>query len=263
MRGGACSTALLHTLNEAFEHPSGKDEQASVPFAGGMMQHGYQCGMIWGAALAAGAEAYRRYGAGPEAETRAILAAQRLVAVFRTRNKHINCFELTELDQTSTTGQMIMFFLAKGGVIRCFHRAGKFGPPAYDTIAAAFAEDLTDTPAAPVSCAAVLARRMGASDETAIKVCGLAGGIGLCGGACGALGAAIWIRALNQLESGVEKIEFKDRSALDLINRFLKCTNYEFECPKIVGRKFESVSDHAGYVCNGGCAKIIDVLVAG
>jgi hypothetical protein len=39
------------------------------------MQHGYQCGMIWGATLAAGAQAYRLLGPGPQAETAAIIAA--------------------------------------------------------------------------------------------------------------------------------------------------------------------------------------------
>lgn len=46
-----------------------------MPFAGGIMQRGYQCGMIWGAALAAGAEAHRLHGPGPQAETAAIMAA--------------------------------------------------------------------------------------------------------------------------------------------------------------------------------------------
>ena len=45
------------------------EEHAAAPLAGGIMQHGYQCGMIWGAALAAGAQAYRLYGAGAQAET--------------------------------------------------------------------------------------------------------------------------------------------------------------------------------------------------
>ena len=74
-----------------------------MPLAGGIMQHGYQCGMIWGATLAAGAQAYRLFGPGPQAETAAIIAAQRLVESFRTRNKHINCLEITEIDKSSST----------------------------------------------------------------------------------------------------------------------------------------------------------------
>jgi hypothetical protein len=34
------------------------------------------------------------------------------------------------------------------------------------------------------------------------------------------------------------------------------------ECSQIVGRKFESVEDHARHVQGGGCARIIDRLAA-
>src|SRR5512136_1336975 len=102
IRKGACSETLFHVLNRAFDHPMLEEEQASALLAGGIMQHGYQCGMLWGAAMAAGAMAYRRFGAGPEAETRAILAAQRLVKAFREQNHEINCLEITEIDKSST-----------------------------------------------------------------------------------------------------------------------------------------------------------------
>ena len=45
-------------------------------------------------------------------------------------------------------------------------------------------------------------------------------------------------------------------------DRFLKCTDYEFECSEIVGRKFESIDDHAGYLRAGGCSEIIGVLAS-
>jgi hypothetical protein len=46
----------------------------------------------------------------------------------------------------------------------------------------------------------------------------------------------------------------------DTIDRFLKCTDHEFECSEIVGRRFENVGDHAGYLRDGGCSEIIEVL---
>ncbi len=66
----------------------------------------------------------------------------------------------------------------------------------------------------------------------------------------------------HQRRSSVDKIDFKSPKGLALIDKFLKTTNYEFECSSIVGRKFESVDDHADYVCNGGCSDLIDALVA-
>ena len=82
-----------------------------MPFAGGIVNQGYQCGMLWGAALAAGAQAYRLLGPGPQAETAAIIAAQRLVESFRARtNNEINCLEITDINLQGSTMQMIINF---------------------------------------------------------------------------------------------------------------------------------------------------------
>ena len=90
----------------------------------------------------------------------------------------------------------------------------------------------------------------------------LAGGIGLSGGACGALGAAIWLIGLKSSEAGDGKISFNDPAASAVIEKFLESSDHEFECAKIVGRKFEDAADHAAYVGAGGCAKIIEALAA-
>ena len=71
----------MGVLNRAFDHPMQFEECATVPFAGGIMQHGYQCGMIWDSALAAGAQAYRFFGAGPLAQAVAILTSQRFANI--------------------------------------------------------------------------------------------------------------------------------------------------------------------------------------
>jgi hypothetical protein len=109
----------------------------------------------------------------------------------------------------------------------------------------------------PVSCAAVLAQKMGASELHTVMAAGFAGGIGLSGGACGALGAAIWFIAL---ENGKNGVKYDSERASAVIDRFVESADYEFECCKIVKRRFENVSDHANYLRAGGCAKIIEVL---
>jgi hypothetical protein len=224
------------------------------------MQHGFQCGMIWGATLAAGAQAYRLFGPGPQAETRAIIAAQKLVESFRAHNNNINCSDITHIDKSSSTMQMIMYFLIKGGTIGCLRMAAKYAPVAFSEINTALAEKQIEAPSPPVSCAAMLAQKMGVSDMHTVMAAGLAGGIGLCGGACGALGAAIWIWGMHDSQEGSGKIDFNNPKALELIERFLKCSDYEFECSDIVGRKFKNTADHAAYLRNGGCSEIIEVL---
>ena len=230
--------------------------------AGGIMQHGYQCGMIWGATLAAGAQAYRLHGPGPQAETMAIIAAQRLVNSFRAQNSHINCLEITDIDKSSSTMQMITFFLLKGGTIGCFRMAARYAPVAFSEINTALSEKHIEAPSPPVSCTAILAQKMGVSDMHTVMASGFAGGIGLCGGACGALGAAIWIITMNSARERAGKISFKNPGALDAIDRFLKHTDFKFECSEIVGRRFENIDDHASYLRDGGCSKIIEVLAA-
>lgn len=258
--GKACSGTLCYVINKAFGYPLSDEERASMPFAGGIMQHGYQCGMIWGAALAAGAQSYRFYGSGAKAESKAIIASQMLVESFRTCSKHVDCFEITDIDKTSSTLKMVTYFLLKGGTIHCNLLAAKYAPIAFREINKAFSDEKNDTPQAPASCSALLAKKMGLSEMHTVMAAGFAGGIGLSGGACGALGAAIWIIGLKSLKEGADKVIFKNQKALVVIERFLKCTNYEFECSKIVGRKFENVNDHANYVCNGGCSEIIEAL---
>ena len=65
---------------------------------------------------------------------------------------------------------------------------------------------------------------------------------------------------MNSAKKVDGKIDYRSPKAMDLIERFLKCTDYEFECSAIVGRRFENFSDHADYLRDGGCSNIIEVL---
>lgn len=261
LKGRACSDTLLHVLTKDydFDPPMTKEEKASMLMAGGIIQHGYQCGLIWGAALGAGALAYRLHGAGPLAETAVVVASQRLVESFRALNNNINCLEITDIDKSSTAMKMITYFLIKGGSIGCFRMAGRYAPAAFDEIRTALSEKHVP-PSSPASCSAVLAEKIGASGLHTVMAAGLAGGIGLCGGACGALGAAVWFIGMKSLGEGTGRIDFKNAKALAAIDKFVKCSDYEFECSKITGRSFKDVNDHACYLRGGGCSKIIDVL---
>ena len=200
--------------------------------------------MLWGAALAAGAQAYRLWGPGPQAETGAVIASQQALEAFRARTGEINCAEIIELNwKNPSKGRILKFFL-KGGPIGCFRLAANYAPLAYDAIDTALSDNSIDPPALPISCAAMTAKLMGASELHTVMAAGLAGGIGLSGGACGALGAAIWLIAVMNA-AGDGKLSFNDPAASAAIEKFLESADYEFECAKIVGRKFENAADHA------------------
>jgi hypothetical protein len=255
----------MSVVDGSFDHPMKLEERAARPLAGGIMGNGYQCGMLWGGALAAGAQAYRLYGSGPQAEAEALIASQRLVESFRARTREINCAEITEMEWKTTSKRrmatQVVKFFAKGGPIGCFRLAADYAQIAFDEINAALSEKHIEAPSGPISCAAMLAKKMGASDMHTVMAAGLAGGIGLSGGACGALGAAIWIIGINSTKEEIGKL-FENPLALAAIDRYLKSADYEFECAKIVGKKFENVADHASYLRDGGCSKIIEALAA-
>lgn len=252
----------MAVVDRSFDNPLEPEEHAVMPFAGGIMQHGYQCGMIWGASLAAGARAFSLFGPGPKAEAGAIIASQRIVESFRARNGHIDCFDITGMHESSTAVQMVVHFLLKGGTVHCFRMAARYAKAVHGDIKAVISGAHLEAPPDPVSCAAVLAKRMGASEMHAAMAAGFAGGVGLSGGACGALGAAIWLIGMKSGGEGPGKVDFKNPRAMDAIKRFLRCTDYEFECSAIAGRRFESAGEHAAYVREGGCARLIEALAA-
>jgi len=263
IRGRACADTLLHVLDCAYDRPLPEEERAAMSLAGGIMQRGYQCGMIWGATLAAGAEAHRRFGEGARAEALAVAAAGRLLEVFRAQNGATDCFDITEIDDSSTKIEMMTYFLLKGGVVRCFAGAARYASAAKDAIDAALCAPQGEAPPAPVSCAALLTTRMGGSGLHAVMAAGFAGGIGLGGGGCGALAAAIWIDGMKALRGGAERLDFESPRALAMIDRFLACTGRRFECEEICGRRFSGVEEHGTYLRGGGCAPLLEALAAG
>ena len=251
----------MGVVDASFDHPMQVEEKAAMPLAGGVANMGYQCGMLWGAALAAGAQSYRQYGPGPQAEAEAILASQKLIEAFRTHTKNeINCMEISHLNLQGNMGLVsILKFFIKGGPIACFRMAAKYAPDAFNETVSAFSEKHIEAPSQPVSCATMLAKQIGASDMPAVMAAGFAGGIGLSGGGCGALGAAIWLIGMKRPVE-LDGLNYSGTWVNDTIEKFLESSEYEFECSKIIGREFESVDDHAEYLRNGGCSKIIEAL---
>jgi len=261
----------MSVVDSSFDHPLNFEEGAVAPLAGGIMGNGYQCGMLWGAALAAGAQAYQLLGPGAQAEAEAVSCTQKLVESFLARNKYINCSELTDLNlklmnskeasKRSLAAQGLKFIF-KGGPIVCFSMSAYYARAAFNEINTGVGRNPVEAPASPVSCAALLAQKMGASDLHVVMAAGFAGGIGLSGGACGALGAALWIAGMKYSQEKGVKIGYENPIGMAVIEKYLESADYEFECSKIVGRKFENVTDHASYLHQGGCTKIIDALAA-
>jgi len=258
LKVGSCSETACSVLDRHFGTPMEAEEKATMPLAGGIVQYGYQCGLLWGAVLAAGAESYRRYGATTRAEVMAVHASRQLVALMQDRYGEFNCYELTKTDWRSRSSTLQNFLT--GGPFRCFSMAAKYATAAVDTVETALDDDGEHLEVEAVSCASALARRMGLSDMHVVMAAGLAGGIGFSGGGCGALGAAVWIMAMKTAAENGGKVDYKDARVAGLIDRFMEHTEGSIECEEIVGRRFTGVVDHAAFLGEGGCAGVLAML---
>ena len=260
LKKGACSHTLFYIVNRDFGHLREQEEAASDPLAGGITQQGYQCGMLWGAALAVGAESYRRHDARGNAIERAITATQHVLKSFIARAKSADCSEITSCDFQNTSG--LVKYLLTGKPITCFRLADKWAPEAIQSAREGLSLDNNDGVQEARSCATDLVQKMGGTDEEAVMVAGFAGGLGLSGDACGALSAAIWMNALARVKEHKFKYSLSDPETEKIIEAFHEETGYEMECSKITGKCFKTVGEHTEFVCAGGCNKLINVLAA-
>jgi hypothetical protein len=255
---GPCSHALYYILNREFGHLKENEEHASDPLAGGIMQNGHQCGMIWGATLAVGAESFRRNENHDQAIGMAISASQHLAESFSKRAKSLNCRTITNTNLKSSFG-LLTYFL-KGGPISCTNLAVKWAPEAIKSAKEGLLLAPAYLPEQPLSCASEVARRMGATDEEIVTVAGFAGGIGLSGNGCGALAAAVWIAVLREVRKGKWEYTLNDPLTKNILSKFRESTGNEMVCKKITGQRFNSITDHTEFIKKGGCENLITIL---
>jgi hypothetical protein len=262
---GTCSQTFCYLLNREFGHTKENEERASDPSAGGLMGTGHQCGMLWGASLAAGAESFRKCGNNGLAIAAAITTTQHLMASFSKRAKTVNCREITGCDLTSRFGMAkLMIKTVFCGFIYspCFNLAEKWAPEAIQSAKEGLSQQQTDLSVMPLSCASEIAKKMGASDEEIVMVAGFAGGLGLSGNACGALSATIWMNTLAWCKNHPGKTPpyFNNPYTIKILKDFYGATTSETLCHKISGRCFKTIDDHTEYIKNGGCDKLIALL---
>ncbi len=263
---GACSHAMFHLLNYEFDNPKEVEERASDLLAGGIAGKGYQCGMLWGGALAVGVESFRRYNDHNQAITTAITAAQHLVESFTKRTKTVNCRDISGVDWENKLDFAIYLVktIMRGFIYSpCFNLIVKWTPEAIQAANRGLSEKPVQHNQPCISCASEVVKKIGASDEEAVMVAGFAGGIGLSGNACGALSAVIWLKMLDwhKKHPGKTPAFFDNQEAKKILRAFYIETDSEMICNKICGQRFKTIDEHSQYIRNGGCEKLIDTLV--
>ena len=262
---GTCSRTFAHLLNREFEHIKEHEERALNPLAGGIMNRGHQCGMLWGASLAVGAEAFRRNKNLDQAIATSIMATQHVMKSFIERSQTTNCKEIIGYDLTSFFGMakfMLKTTLQGMNNSHCFNLAEQWAPEAIQAAIEGLSNEQAQTIQKSVSCASEVVKKMGGNDEEMVMVAGFAGGLGLSGNACGALSAAIWKKMLDWCRKNPEKDPpfFNNPTAKKILKAFNKETNSKMLCSSICGRNFKKIDDHTKYINTGGCKNLIEVL---
>ena len=261
---GTCSNAMFHLLNHEFENIKLQEEKASDLLAGGIVQKGHQCGMLWGGSLAIGSESFRRNDDKNLAIATAINTSKELIDSFQKRTQYVNCKDIAKVDWENKLHMTfyILKTIAQGFVFSpCFNLIVKWTPEAIQAANKGLSENKIPEQAC-LSCSTEVLKKMGATDEESIMVAGFAGGIGLSGHACGALAAVLWYKMLDwSRKNPSEKLSYSNNPiAKEILSTFNSQTDSEMLCNKICGTYFKSIEEHSEYIKNGGCKNLIKAL---
>ncbi len=260
---GTCSHALFYILNREFGYLKGEEEKATDPLSGGLMQQGKQCGMLWGTSMAVSAEAFRRCKGNGQTVSKSVKATQNLMESFSKTTKCVNCREITNCNLTKTLGMAkLMFKTIMGGFVhsKCFNIAKRWAPEAIEAATEGLSNEETNSTQKHVSCASELIKKMGGSEEEAAMVSGFAGGMGLSGNACGALGAAIWFKTIKDNKERTGKASLYGPKAKKALKKFFEETDSKILCSEICGKQFKSIDKHSEFIKNGGCERLLNIM---
>jgi hypothetical protein len=247
---------MFYILNHETGLRISDEERASDLLAGGLMAKGYQCGMLWGASLAAGNYAYKQYTDMNQSICSAILISQNVINSFFKCSECINCRDFAKCNWKKPLS--IAKYFVTGGFLKCMNLIANWAPDALDMIQQNNGS-VSPGKATCLSCASEVIKKAGGTDKEAVLAAGFAGGIGLSGYGCGALGAAIWYKSLIWCRNNPNKTPpfFKNPEITSLMQQFSTLTNKQFECKTICGKTFVSPDDHSDFIGNGGCQKLI------
>jgi len=254
---GTCSQTFFYILNREFGYHDEDQERASDTLVGGILQCGYQCGLLIGSALAVGKEAHRKVEDKGQANALSILASKNVIEAFSKKAGSPNCYDITKTDFSKKI-QFAKYMIFK--TRSCFKLADRWTEDAIGSAKEGLSEDPDGLPRDTLSCASEMARKMGRTEEEIATVSGLAGGIGLSGEACGALIAAIWLRSIDWAKENPDKSPYSNDYASNIMFTFHDTTDSKFLCSELCGKKFGSVEEHTEYIKKGGCAKLLEIL---
>lgn len=255
---GTCSQVFIHIINRELGNQAEIEFKAAEFFSGGINQQGYQCGMLWGSSMAVAIEAYKRNKNLSEIIPQIVNTTRMLIDSFISESQSPDCVDITDTDFTKK-GAIAKYFI-RGKIFTCFGLADRWTAKAISTAKSGLDIKSNNTATPQSICTVLLAEKMGADDSQKALVAGFCGGLGLSGNACGALSAAILLKMMKLIKEENIKTVYNHPVVRDMIEQFIKVTDYRFLCSEICGQKFESLEQHSNYINSGGCSELIDLV---
>lgn len=276
LRCVACSEASMTTQMRGFGIKEPAYEQAIHAFSGGFMHLGHACGLLTGAALAAGFLSRARFDDDEIMFAATLYATMQLSKALPELAGSVNCREITKELLSKLSGRLRYVLRGKGRMCGRLHL--RWAPQAQELIDTALTEFSESGPVRGcANCAVQTMRKMvssvGMREEDSILVAGLAGGVGLLGNVCGALAAGVFamssarclckdagkrdsrIRGSFQELVGSSYRGSPNQLRLAFVDRF----GSEL-CIQILNRQFQDIVDHSTFVEQGGCQEVIEFV---
>ena len=254
----SCAKTLFYIVNKEFGHHFELEERAVELLSKGILLPGHQCGLVWGAALAVGVEAF----SSGENDN------QRIDKALNTTSQLVNSFERTtngdnykfiynkNFNQQST----ISSYIFNGRLLRCLKLADRWVPKALNVANLNLRLTIDNDEDNYTCCAMRVVEKMGGSHQESIMVAGFSGGLGLSGNTCGALAATVWYKGLQWLKEHPEEKHYPIAYSQKTVKDFLKISQGEHLCPYLSGKHFNTLDDHSKFIHEGGCNKLIELL---
>jgi hypothetical protein len=274
----SCSEASMTTQMRGFGLEEPVYEQGLHSFSGGFMHLGHACGLLTGAAIAAGFLARERFDDDEARAAAALYATIRLAKVHPELAGSVNCLDITDVNLTSLSGRLR--YVKEGKAQLCGRLHLKWSPQAHELINKSFSEfkeniQIRDCANCAVETLGQIVRSTGLEERDLTLVAGLAGGVGLLGNVCGALASGVYAVSVSRYyKHNVKERDSRLKgsfyelvgagyrgSATQLRLKFIDSFGSEL-CSQITQRKFSDMEEYSTFIKHGGCKEVIEFVTA-
>jgi hypothetical protein len=267
----SCAESMLNLFNMASGIEQQDAEQAIDPLnAGILLEMDGGCGIIWGAVMAAGIRAAKRFEKKEDACSAALHASIEIMSAYVSSGVPMDCNRILDMDRWN-----FFSYLAKGKMNVCLSIAEKWAPQ-FDEIIDKSLDDFKPKQMQKcINCSVNAFNSVGKGIGLALSretpwVAGFAGGIGLQGSTCAAISSAVFAMNLQYFRLRDKSPHSAPRSMIQgmgigvgwmkpsklLVSSFKDKFHSKY-CRELTGKTFKGLNDFNNHIKSGKCENII------